>query len=159
MSIVLSGGAIVVELALLVAVKVVVGGRASASWRGAVHVDGIPGFEREESDLWIANCLREVPLAGVDELRPGRARVVVRLHGTTGTSALLQALVDEDKIPMKEQNVSNAVEEEGEQVPAGPPGDRIGQLSENLIYAVRLTTIDNRDKFPVNSGQFEKKFQ
>ena len=73
--------------------------------------------------------------------------------------AFLQALVDEDKIPMKEQNVSNAVKEEGEQIPAGPPGNRMGQLSENLTYAVRLTTIDNRDKFPVNSGQFEKKFQ
>ena len=76
--------------------------------------------------------MREVPLAGVDELRPGRARVVVRLHGTTGTSALLQALVDEDKIPMKEQNVCNARGEEGEYI-AGPPGDRIGRrISEKF---------------------------
>ena len=70
--------------------------------------------------------------------------------------AFLQALVDEDKIPMKEQNVSNAVKEEGEQIPAGPPGNRMGQLSENLTYAVRLTTIDNRDKFPVNSDSSQR---
>ena len=46
--------------------------------------------------------------------------------------AFLQALVDEDKIPMKEQNVGNARWEEGEHI-AEPSGDRIGRrISEKF---------------------------
>ena len=52
--------------------------------------------------------------------------------------AFLQALVDEDKIPMKEQNVCNARGEEGEYI-AGPLGDRIGRrISEKFEPLTRL---------------------
>ena len=52
----LAGGVVVVELALLAAVKVGVGGRTSANRRRTFHADGILRFKREEFDVWIANC-------------------------------------------------------------------------------------------------------